>query len=60
MTFLPFSSKASEQSLEWQELLILRAALINAHMHPEFAWLPEVERLAEIERLTQKMAEMSH
>lgn len=61
MTFIPVRiTESSESFQDWQEVLFLRAALINHRMFLEFRDLPEVERLAEIQRLTDKLCEMSH
>lgn len=61
MMFLPFVSRESDDNFEeLQEVLYLRAALINHWMFMEFRDIPEAERLAEVERLTGVLVEMSH
>lgn len=51
----------SDETFErYNELLTLRAALINHHMYFEYREMPEVERKAEIARLESLMEEMSH
>lgn len=63
MTFLPFKLLASDDPEFFEDYalqLFLRAALINNHMFLEFRDMPTVERDAEIARITEKLAEMSH
>lgn len=59
--FIPFTSRESDpQFEELQEVLFLRAALINNHMFFELRDLPDVERNVEIQRQTERLCEMSH
>lgn len=60
--FLPFTANESThpQFDELQEILFFRAALINSHMFMDLSGMGEVERIAAIAELTQRLHEISH
>lgn len=58
--FIPIKGNASTFDDDWHETLLLRAMLINRHMHIDLKYIGEVEAKAAIEVLTSKLCEMSH